>query len=315
MMGSIGCGAIALVGSCFTDIKGFPFGRYDPVGRNIGKIEYYSGGVARNVALNCSNMGYVVKFVSMADTGNSGDVMLEQLQAAGTDVSCVLRPERGGSGIWLAVMDETGDVAGSISQQPDLGLMEEHIRSLGDTVTEGCRALLLEIDLNEPIAEYCMGLAERSGIPVYAIVGNMSVAGSRRDLLARCRCFICNRAEAGRLFAFPERGSREELTGAAVRGAGETGLAQLVVTLGEDGAVWTDRDTGQAGYVPARKTNVADTTGAGDAFFSACVCALLEGRPLEEACLAGAAMAAGVISSRENACLPCHGFITDRLYL
>jgi len=126
----------------------------------------------------------------MADAGNSGDVMLEQLQAAGTDVSCVLRPERGGSGIWLAVMDETGDVAGSISQQPDLGLMEEHIRSLGDTVTEGCRALLLEIDLNEAIAEYCMGLAERSGIPVYAIVGNMSVAGSRRDLLARCRCCI-----------------------------------------------------------------------------------------------------------------------------
>ena len=315
MMRERGCGPIALVGSCFTDIKGFPFGKYDPVGRNIGRIEYYCGGVARNVALNCSNMGYVVKFISMADAGSSGDAMLDELRAAGTDVSGVLRPEHGGSGIWMAVMDESGDVAGSISQQPDLGLMEAHIRSLADSAAEGCSAMLLEIDLNEPIAEYCIGLAERSGIPVYAIVGNMSVACARRDLLARCRCFICNRAEAAMLFAFPEGGTRGELADAVTRGAAELGLSQMAVTLGEDGAVWTDRESGSAGYIPARKTDVADTTGAGDAFFSACVCALLEGRPLEEACLAGAALAAGVISTRENACLPSHGFITDRLYL
>ena len=309
-----GTGPILLIGSCFTDIKGFPFGKYDPVGRNIGKIEYFSGGVARNVAMNCSNMGYVVTFVSMADTGKSGDEMLDQLREAGADVTNVLRPDRGGSGVWMAVMNEDGDVAGSISQQPDLDMLEKHIRSAVESIIDGCRAVLLEIDLNERIAEYCIERAEKAGVPVYAIVGNLSVARARHDLLARCRCFICNRAEALSLFGWTEDGDGKPLTEIVSHGAGKIGLPQMVVTLGGDGAVWCDRETGRAGHVPARAAHVVDTTGAGDAFFSACVCALLEGRELEEACQAGTVLASAVIGSTDNACRPCPGFISDGEY-
>ena len=255
-------------------------------------------------------MGYVVKFVSMADAGGAGDEMLDQLRKAGTDVTDVLRPDHGGSGVWMAVMNEAGDVAGSISQQPDLDRMETHIRSVVDSISPDCSALLLEIDLNENIAEYCIERAEESGVPVYAIVGNMCVAGARHDLLERCRCFICNRAEADRLFGLPAGGHGKALTDAIVRGAGKIGLKQMVVTLGGDGAVWYDGETGRTGHIPACAASVIDTTGAGDAFFSACVCALLEGRDLEEACRAGAALASGVISSAENACRPCPGFIS-----
>ena len=306
---------ICLVGTCFTDIKGFPFEKYDPVGRNIGKIEYHSGGVARNVALNCANMGYVVKFISMADSGGSGDDMLEELHAAGADISDVLRPARGGSGVWMAVMNDDGDVAGSISQQPDLDMLESHIRSLGGRVTEGCGALLLEIDLNEAVAEYCIGLAETAGVPVYAIVGNMSVACARKDLLARCRCFICNRAEAEKLFGHSLEGDMEALRDEVALNAVRMDLPQLVVTLGGGGSVWFDRSSEQTGFVPPLETDVVDTTGAGDAFFSACVCALLEGRPLDEACRAGTALASRVISSRENACRSCADFIRNREYM
>ena len=305
-------GSILLIGTCFTDIKGFPYGKYDPVGRNLGAVEYFSGGVARNVAVNCANMGYVVKFVSMTDAGATGDRMLEQLRSAGCDVSDVIRPESGGSGVWLAVMDETGNVVGSISQQPDLAMLERHVRSLGAGITDGCRALMLEIDLNETIAEYCVSQAEQAHIPVYAIVGNLSVACSRKDLLSRCRCFICNRTEAEKLFGKSLEPEVSRMIRTVVTETERLGVDQMVVTLGEEGSVWFDHTTGSSGHVPARRTHVVDTTGAGDAFFSACICALIEGADLEKACRLGTELAADVISSKENSCRPCRGFITGR---
>ena len=37
-------------GVSFVDIKGFPFGKYDPRGRNLGTVQIVHGGVSRNVA-------------------------------------------------------------------------------------------------------------------------------------------------------------------------------------------------------------------------------------------------------------------------
>ena len=42
---------IVVVGATFVDIKGFPEDTYIPTGRNVGRVEYIHGGVARNVAI------------------------------------------------------------------------------------------------------------------------------------------------------------------------------------------------------------------------------------------------------------------------
>ena len=47
---------------------------------------------------------------------------------------------------------------------------------------------------------------------------------------------------------------------------------------------------------------VADTTGAGDAFFSGVAAGLTYGKPLPEACAIGTRLASSVICSLENTC-------------
>ena len=44
----------------------------------------------------------------------------------------------------------------------------------------------------------------------------------------------------------------------------------MVVTMGAQGAVFATLD-GEEGYCPAKKVDVKDTTGAGDAFFAGTV--------------------------------------------
>ena len=48
--------SILVVGAVFVDIKGFPSDLYIPEGRNVGRIEYIHGGVARNVVEDIANV-------------------------------------------------------------------------------------------------------------------------------------------------------------------------------------------------------------------------------------------------------------------
>ena len=47
---------IVVIGTVFVDVKGFPNDVYLPTGRNVGKIEYVHGGVARNVVEDIANL-------------------------------------------------------------------------------------------------------------------------------------------------------------------------------------------------------------------------------------------------------------------
>ena len=78
-------------------------------------------------------------------------------------------------------------------------------------------------------------------------------------------------------------------------------IPAMVVTLGADGAVWADRQ-GSCGVCPPQQIPVADTTGAGDAFFSGVAAGLTYGKPLPEACAIGTRLASSVICSLENTC-------------
>ena len=46
---------IVVIGASFVDIKGFPHDIYLPTGRNMGRVEYVHGGVARNVVEDIAN--------------------------------------------------------------------------------------------------------------------------------------------------------------------------------------------------------------------------------------------------------------------
>ena len=78
-------------------------------------------------------------------------------------------------------------------------------------------------------------------------------------------------------------------------------IRKMIVTMGGQGAVYADMQ-GDSGFCPARKVNVKDTTGAGDAFCAGAAIGLTYGKTLAEACEIGAHLAASVIMTSENVC-------------
>ena len=292
---------IVVVGTSFMDVKGFPYDIYMPTGRNVGRVEYVHGGVARNVVEDIANVELRPTYVSIVDDTPLGAAIYQKLKNHKVNMDYVIT-EPDGMGTWLAVFDNNGDVAGSISSRPDftpiMGLLEEK----GDEIMENADSVVLQVDLAKEIVKKVIDLAKKHGKKLFALVSNMSIAAQRRDLVKNFDCFICNDQEAGILFVNEyEDKTPEELRDILSANVQSANIPAMIVTMGEKGAVYATRE-GETGICPARKVQVKDTTGAGDAFCAGVAIGMTYGKTLGEAVQIGTHLAASVITSSENVC-------------
>lgn len=292
---------IVVIGAVFVDIKGYPEDAFIPTGRNVGRVEQVHGGVGRNVAEDIANCELRPTFVSLVDDSGTGADVVRKLK---THKVCTdyIRSTQDGMGTWLAVFDNDGDVAASISKRPNLRPVGDVLDEQGDEIFANADSIIIEIDMDKEVVKRAFRLAEKHHKPVYAVVANMSIAVERRDFLQLTDCFVCNQQEAGILFSddYSECDVRqmEQILAEKVRRAR---INRMIVTMGGQGAVYADQN-GNSGFCPARKVNVKDTTGAGDAFCAGAAIGLTYGKSLGEACQIGALLAASVIMTSENVC-------------
>ena len=230
-----------------------------------------------------------------------GDAVLQKLKNHKINTDYVLTiPD--GMGTWLAVFDNNGDVAGSISKRPNMLPVVDLLERKGDEIISQADSVVLECDLNKSLVKKVIELCQKHNKKLFALVSNMSIAAERRDLLKYYDCFICNQQEAGLLFAddyseyTPEQ-MRETLN----QKVHAAHIPAMVVTMGAQGAVYSNLQ-GDTGICPARKVHVKDTTGAGDAFCAGVSIGLTYGKTMPEAIEIGSYLAASVITSSENVC-------------
>ncbi|MBE6919909.1 MAG: carbohydrate kinase family protein [Ruminococcaceae bacterium] len=293
--------SIAVIGAVFVDIKGFPLDHYLPTGRNAGRVEYIHGGVARNVVEDIANMELRPTFVSIVDDTPMGTAVVEKLRNHKVNTDYIMTiPD--GMGTWLAVFDEDGDVAGSISKRPNMMPLLDLLEEKGDEIFSSVNGVVLEVDLDKEIVKKVIELAEKHHTKLFALVSNMSIAVKRRDFLQKFDCFICNQQEAGQLFLddYMDK-TPDEMCDILQDKVLQAQFPSMVVTMGGKGAVYADCN-GVSGMCPARSVQVVDTTGAGDAFCAGVSIGLTYGKTLGEAVDMGTYLAASVITSSENVC-------------
>ncbi|MCI3922730.1 PfkB family carbohydrate kinase [Paenibacillus sp. TRM 82003] len=295
---------LLVVGNVFVDVKGYAQTEYDPHGKNVGDIRFAHGGVGRNVASNLAAFELRTTFVATVDRSALGQEVVERLAAGGVDTSAMRAVEQG-MGMWLAILDETGQLAGSISRQPDFGGLSALLEREGDALFAAATHAVLSVDLTADIARRVIALARKHRKPLLGLPNNLSVAAAHPELLAELDVFVCNDVEAGRLSGEPWTAAGatvDERLDALRRFVRERSLRAAVVTLGAEGAVYGDAATGRYGHQPAFPAAVVDTSGAGDAFSAGVALGLARGWPLERAVAGGAKIAAWVVEAHGNDC-------------
>ena len=292
---------IAVIGTVFVDIKGFPYNTYLPTGRNAGSVEFIHGGVARNVVEDIANLELRPSFIGLVDNNGTGEEVKRKLENHKVDTKYV-RSVPDSMGMWLAVFDNSGDLAGSVSKRPDQKELERLLEEEGDEIFKNADSVVIEIDLGKEIIKRSIALAEKYRKKIFAVVANMTLAAERRDFMKSMDCVICNEEEAGILFVedFSDR-EPEEMENVLFDKITNANIPSMVVTLGSRGSVYAEL-SGSRGFVPANPVEVKDTTGAGDAFCAGVAAGLTYGRTLGEAVEIGTRLASSVIMSSENVC-------------
>lgn len=292
---------IVVIGAAFVDIKGFPYDVYIPDGRNAGRVEYVHGGVARNVVEDIANVELRPVYLGLVDDSPLGEDVLQKLRNHKVNCDYVKRVDDG-MGTWLAVFDNNGDVAGSISKRPNMMPILEVFEEHGDEIFSQADSIVVQVDLAKEIIKKTIEFAKKYDKKLFALVSNMSIAAERRDFLQDFDCFICNRLEAGILFSDDYSNiPREELKYIIAEKVSRAQIPSMIVTMGGEGAVYATKD-GEKGACPARNVQVKDTTGAGDAFCAGASIGLTYGKTFAEAIEIGSHLAASVITSSENVC-------------
>ena len=216
------------------------------------------------------------------------------MSEAGVDLTHLVRSEATATGCGFVMINPQGVPAITTA----MGANEEFSAADVDAAQsafEQARLVLVTFEIPVATALYAVRRAKELG--AYTILTPGPAEPLPRDGLAALDLLVPNQTEANILTGRPpgEASSPAEL---ARRLQEYFGIKQVVITLGEDGALVADG--AQQELVPAFKVEVLDTPGAGDAFTAGLACGVMTGAPLVEAARFGCLSAARAVTFRES---------------
>ncbi len=265
---------VLVIGSANLDVKGRLLGTPIAGSSNAAAIRTSHGGVARNVAENLARLGAPVTLLTAVGDDILGDDLLRHAAEIGIDISRALRVPGESSGIYLAALDMSGDLALGLD---DLGIIErlssDYLEANSDAFNDA-DMIVLDMNLEADAFDTALRLARTAGKPVCVDPTSDERAARLAPFLAQIDIITPNMTEAEAILTAIERAyphERENLAGIqdpdralqTARRLVYLGVNMVVVTQAERGACYaTEFESGQ---LPAVKVRIADTTGAGDA--------------------------------------------------
>jgi pseudouridine kinase len=299
---------LLIVGAASIDTKGRADKAIQVGTSTQGAIRVSVGGVGRNIAENLARLGESVILLSAVGDDGSGRRILQQASECGIDVSHLIVSPKHRTAAYLAVLNETGNLAVSID---DMGINRELITPAfiyrHRILFRDARIIILDANLSPGTLTTIFNLARRYNVPVCADPTTATLAPQLCPHLPALMLVAPNAAEAEALCGVHVT-DRESGLEAAQRLVA-MGVQIGIVTLGATGLVYATSH--ESGHVPAIECEVVDFTGAGDALTAAIVFGLLHGLPIVEAVRLGTSAAALTLQSRETV---CPALSLERLY-
>jgi len=277
------------VGDVMVDVVVRPSGPLAPGSDAPAVIRFHGGGSAANTAAWLAEAGAEPLLVGRVGDDERGRSARDELRAAGVETRLAVDPQLP-TGTCLVLVGPDGERtmapdAGANDGLSDADVSDELLASAGHLHVAGYALLRSG---SRPAARAVMSRALERGMSV-------SVDPSSAALLSPE--FLDHAEGAGLLL--PNAEEARALSGESDPERAARALAarfdEVVVTLGAEGALWTDGDDSvRCGAVPVEA--VVDSTGAGDAFAAGLLAARLKGATPAGALTAGAQLASRAVT-------------------
>jgi ribokinase len=262
------------------------------------RLATHSGGKGANQAAAAALLGASVAFLGRVGDDGFGGPLLHSLADKGVDASLVKKVSDSSTGAAFITVTPDGENAITVAPGANRRLTTEDVDEASESIGEA-RILVAQMEVSPEVVSRAVEVAAGSG--TRALVNLAPPFEVPRALLEKLDPLVINEHEASFLL-----GERVEGVDGALDAAPKLlslGPGSIVVTLGEDGAVFSGGEPAQ--HLTAPKVKVVDTTGAGDAFVGALAAMLAGDAPLEDAvAYAVRAGAAAVTEAGAQGALP-----------
>lgn len=266
----------AVVGSINMDLI-LNMRKVPEVGENVLGTDYgyANGGKGANQATALAKLGAKVKMVGKVADDSNGKKLLENLENNGIDVSCVAT-DGSQTGLAAIILDGEGRNRIIVYEGANAEIdPQKAVASIGS----GTDLLLVQFETNEKVVTDCVNFAVKNGIT--AVID----CGPAKD--------FCLEKMQGAAILSPNESETQALTGifpadeASVLEASkilkERSKAKFIVLkLGERGCSLWDGENLE--FFPPYKSNVVDTTAAGDCFTAALALEYVKSADIRKAC-------------------------------
>ena len=242
-----------------------------------GQVRIAPGGVARNVAENLARLGHAVCFLSAVGDDQQGRSLLEHTRSAGVDTrGCWIVPEAATSS-YVSLHGPDGDMALAIN---DMAILEritpERLAGHAEKL-RNASALLTDCNLSEAALEWLFTHAHDT--PVFMDPVSAFKCYRVSPWLGQVHTLKANRLEAQSLWG--QAVKTDPAIEAAARWLHAQGVQRVVLSLGERGVYWSERDRA-SGWQAALPVTVVNATGAGDALMAGLLHGYLQDMPLKK---------------------------------
>lgn len=267
---------VTVVGAANLDIQGFTEEKLIQRDSNPGEVKICLGGVGRNISENMARLGIDTKLITATGGDANSKRLLEECNQVGIDMEHVLVLPDANASIYLAIMDEDGDMAMALSDMHIMDRMTTEFIKGKSHILKNSEVIVIDTCVPRDVIEYILHTFKDSKI----LLDPVSIKKSRRvkDIIGGFHTIKLNRLEAQFLsdMTIESHDDLPKLTQYFI----DQGVQRVFITLGSEGVYYRDRDIG--GLLPSPKIKVANATGAGDAFMAGIIHGTLYDEPAVE---------------------------------
>jgi ribokinase len=255
---------VVVFGSCFVDFISY-CPRLPKAGETLHSSNFETGygGKGANQCVQAARLGSKTAMISKLGDDVWGRDYLAHLKAEGVNVDHLEIAEGINTGVAQINVAENGENQIVITIGANKKISKEDVDKCKGMLTNA-KVLICQLEIPLPptakILEYFEGISIMNAAP--------AVRTLPRDILVPPTIFCVNETEA----AIITGTEVDDLKGAkeAIFKLKEMGCKHVIVTLGKNGAIYSENDSDQVKHVKCPKVqNAVDTTGAGDSFIGA----------------------------------------------
>jgi ribokinase len=248
-----------------------------------GSLRLVPGGKGANQAVAMARLGATIAMAGRVGNDPFGERLLSSLQGDSVDTDLIVVDSEEASGTALIFLVPDGDNAIVVASGANMRVGEDaaQFARINDSIA-GAQALVLQLEIPISTVISLVAAGHRAGVPV---VLNLAPAQPLpKETLRQVSLLVVNESEASLLSG--QRVDTLEDARIVATVLREEGIKQVVITLGEQGALLATGN-GNGGtrtiYQPSPSVQIIDTTAAGDCFVGALTVALTEGQAPEAA--------------------------------